>query len=115
MAGRATDHVKFSKAFDAPAEQLLEAACQMGLEGIILKRADAPYVSTRSDTWLKLKCQQRQEFIVIGFTDRSGAASEVGGLLLGYYEDGRLRYGGSVETGWNAGNRTHDGRPGRRG
>jgi bifunctional non-homologous end joining protein LigD len=102
MDGRATDHVKFSEAFDAPPAQLLEAARQMGLEGIMLKRADSPYVSTRNDTWLKLKCQQRQEFVVIGFTDRSGSASEVGALLLGYHEDGRLRYGGSVGTGWGA-------------
>jgi len=102
MADRATDHVKFSEAFDAPPAQVLEAACQMGLEGVILKRTDAPYVSARTDTWLKLKCQQRQEFVVIGFTDRAGAATEVGGLLLGYHEDGKLRYGGSVGTGWDA-------------
>jgi len=102
MAGRITDHVKFSESFDAPPAQLLEAACQMGLEGVMLKRADAPYVSARTDTWLKLKCQQRQEFVVIGFTDRSGTANEVGGLLLGYHEDGKLRYGGSVGTGWGA-------------
>lgn len=94
------DRVRFSDAFDAPPAQLLEAACQIGLEGILLKRADAPYTSTRSETWLKLKCQQRQEFVVIGFTDRSGARNEVGGLLLGYHEAGTLRYGGSVGTGW---------------
>jgi bifunctional non-homologous end joining protein LigD len=102
MDGRATDHVKFSEAFDAPPAQLLEAARQMGLEGVMLKRADAPYVSSRTDTWLKLKCQLRQEFVAIGFTDRSGAAAEVGGMLLGYHEDGKLRYGGSVGTGWDA-------------
>lgn len=102
MAGRATDHVMFSESFDVAPAHLLEAACHMGLEGVMLKRADAPYVSARSDTWLKLKCQQRQEFVVIGFTDRSGSATEVGGLLLGYHEQGKLRYGGSVGTGWNA-------------
>ena len=83
--------------------QLLAAACHMGLEGLMPKRSDAPYVSARTETWLKLKCQERQEFVVIGFTDRSGAAREVGGLLLGYHEDGVLRYGGSVGTGWDAG------------
>jgi bifunctional non-homologous end joining protein LigD len=102
MAGRATERIKFSDAFDAPPSQLLEAACQMGLEGLMLKRADAPYVSGRTETWLKLKCQQRQEFIVVGFTNRSGASSQVGGLLLGYHEDGKLRYAGSVGTGWGA-------------
>jgi bifunctional non-homologous end joining protein LigD len=102
LAERGTDRVRFSEAFNAPATQLLAAACNLGLEGVILKRADSPYVSSRSETWLKLKCQQRQEFVVVGFTDRSGAANEVGGLLLGYHEDGVLRYGGSVGTGWNS-------------
>ena len=99
---RGTERVRFSEAFDAPAAQLLDAACKLGLEGVMLKRADAPYLSSRSETWLKLKCQQRQEFVVLGFTDRSGAAKQVGGLLLGYHEDGVLRYGGSVGTGWNS-------------
>jgi bifunctional non-homologous end joining protein LigD len=102
MTGRSTERVRFSDSFDAPPGQLLEAACQMGLEGVILKRVDAPYVSARSETWLKLKCQQRQEFVVIGFTDRTNAPAEVGGLLLGYHQDGVLRYGGSVGTGWNS-------------
>ncbi|WP_046115988.1 DNA ligase D [Aquincola tertiaricarbonis] len=101
MDKRGNDRVRFSDAFDAAPAQLLEAACQIGLEGILLKRADAPYTSARSETWLKLKCQQRQEFVVIGFTDRSGARNEVGGLLLGYHEAGSLRYGGSVGTGWS--------------
>jgi len=95
------DRVRFSQAFDAPAAQLLDAARQLGLEGVMLKRADSPYVSSRSDSWLKLKCQQRQEFVVIGFTDRQGAAGEVGGLLLGYHDRGALCYAGAVGTGWS--------------
>jgi bifunctional non-homologous end joining protein LigD len=97
-----SDRVRFSQAFDARPQDLLRAACEMGLEGVMLKRRDASYASRRTDTWLKLKCQLRQEFVVIGFTGRSGASSEVGGLLLGYHEDGRLRYAGSVGTGWDA-------------
>jgi bifunctional non-homologous end joining protein LigD len=99
--GVALERVRFSAAIDALPAQLLQAACQMQLEGIMLKRADAPYVSDRTDTWLKLKCVQRQEFVVCGYTDRSNAPAEVGSLLLGYHEDGRLRYGGSVGTGWS--------------
>ena len=57
--------MKFSEAFDASPAQLLDAACQLGHEGVMLKKADAPYVSSRTDTWLKLKCQKRQEFVVI--------------------------------------------------
>ncbi|MDO9404898.1 MAG: DNA ligase D [Polaromonas sp.] len=94
--------VRFSDDFDAPPGQMVAAACQMGLEGIMLKRADSPYVSDRTDTWLKLKCGQRQEFVVVGFTDRTNAPSEVGSLLLGYHQDGKLRYAGSVGTGWSS-------------
>ena len=68
-------------------DEVLEAACRMQLEGLIAKRADAPYVSRRSDTWLKLKCQRRQEFVIAVL--RIGACAshgEVGSLLLGVYE-----------------------------
>ena len=94
--------VRFSEDFSAPPDQMLEAARQLNLEGIILKRLDAPYVSARSDTWLKLKCSLRQEFVVCGFTDRSGTGNEVGALLLGYHENGQLRYAGNVGTGWDS-------------
>jgi bifunctional non-homologous end joining protein LigD len=96
------DRVRLSESFDAPPAQMLEAARRMHLEGIILKRADAPYVSRRSETWLKLKCSLRQEFVVCGFTDRNGAAGEVGSLLLGTYGHGGLEYSGNVGTGWDA-------------
>jgi bifunctional non-homologous end joining protein LigD len=96
------ERVQFSEDFELPPAAMLEAACRLGLEGIILKRADAPYVCARSDSWLKLKCSRRQEFVVVGFTDRSGAKGEVGGLLLAYHDEGRLRYAGSVGTGWDA-------------
>jgi bifunctional non-homologous end joining protein LigD len=74
----------------------------MGLEGIILKRGDAPYVSGRTESWLKLKCHGRQELVVCGFTDRANAHGEVGSLLLGYHEGSELKYAGNVGTGWNA-------------
>jgi bifunctional non-homologous end joining protein LigD len=102
LDGRIGDIVRFSESFEALPGQMLNAACQMGLEGVMAKRTDAPYVSGRTETWLKLKCQQRQEFVIVGFTDRSGARNEVGGLLLGYHEAGELRYAGSVGTGWGS-------------
>jgi bifunctional non-homologous end joining protein LigD len=102
LQGDLPDNVRFSESLDAAGSQLLQAACQLGLEGVILKREDAPYVCERSKTWLKLKCGIRQEFVVVGFTDRAGASSQVGGLLLAYHQDGRLRYAGSVGTGWGA-------------
>ena len=103
IGDRGGETLRFSQAFDVAPAQMLAAACQLGMEGVIAKRADAPYVSARTETWLKLKCGQRQEFVVIGFTDRTGARGEVGGLLLGYHgDDGKLRSGGSVGTGWNS-------------
>jgi bifunctional non-homologous end joining protein LigD len=69
----------------------------MKLEGIIGKRADAPYRSGRSNDWIKLKCNLRQEFVIGGFSRVKGAKSGVRSLLLGVYEqDGTLRYAGHV-------------------
>lgn len=97
-----SDRIRFSEELHAAPSDVLAAACQLGLEGVMLKRADSPYVSRRSDTWLKLKCQRRQEFVVVGFTDRTNSPREVGALILGYYENGKLRPGGSVGTGWSS-------------
>jgi len=102
LAGDGSERVRLSQAFTATPAQVLEAAKRMRLEGIIVKRPDAPYVSQRSDTWLKIKCALRQEFVVCGFSERSGARGEVGSLFLGTYEGGVLTYAGNVGTGWNA-------------
>jgi bifunctional non-homologous end joining protein LigD len=103
LADKSTERVRFSEDFPADAASVLQTACTMKLEGVIAKRKDAPYVSARTDTWLKLKCQLRQEFVIVGFNDRTNAPGEVGSLLLGYHDDdGTLRYGGSVGTGWNS-------------
>ena len=96
------DRVRLSQTFDAPPAQMLEAARRMNLEGIVLKRPDSPYTSRRTETWLKMKCSLRQEFVICGFTDRAHAAAEVGSLLLGTYEHGELVYSGNVGTGWAA-------------
>ena len=98
-----SDRIRFSEEFVAPGANVLESACKMGLEGVIAKRQDAPYVFERSDTWLKLKCHRRQEFVIGGFTDRANSSDQVGSLLLGVYDDaGRLRSVGSVGTGWDS-------------
>ncbi|HSC65067.1 MAG TPA: DNA ligase D, partial [Caldimonas sp.] len=102
LAEAPSDRVRLSQSFPATPAQMLEAARTMQLEGIILKRPDAPYVSQRSETWLKLKCALRQEFVICGFTDRNGARGEVGSLFLGTWDQGALVYAGNVGTGWNA-------------
>jgi bifunctional non-homologous end joining protein LigD len=101
LAERATEHVRFSDNFDADPTSLLRSACQMQMEGVIAKRADAPYVSRRSETWLKLKCKLRQEFVICGYTDRTDGTAQVGSLLLGIHDaSGKLVSVGSVGTGW---------------
>ena len=95
------DRVRFSEDFPGDVASVLDNVCRLQLEGVIAKRRDAPYVSRRTETWLKLKCGQRQEFVIGGFVDRSGAAAEVGSLLLGVYDKGRLVYTGNVGTGWD--------------
>ena len=99
---KGTEHVRYSADFDADPASILSSACRMQLEGVIAKRADALYTSARSEAWLKLKCKQRQEFVVAGYTDRSDNAAQVGSLLLGVYgPGGELVSAGSVGTGWD--------------
>ena len=97
------DRVRFSDDFPADAAQVLETACNLHLEGVIAKRRDGFYTSSRSTDWLKLKCQARQEFVIGGFSDRSDNPKAVGALMLGYYDDaGVLQYAGRVGTGWSS-------------
>lgn len=75
-------------------------ACKLGLEGAISKRADQAYAPGDRGIWVKSKCLNREEFVVIGWTDPEGSRSHIGALLLGYYtEDGRLLYAGRAGTG----------------
>ncbi|SCK08890.1 bifunctional non-homologous end joining protein LigD [Variovorax sp. HW608] len=103
LAERGTDRLRLSQAFEADPASILSSACRMGLEGVMAKRADAPYASRRTETWLKLKCQLRQEFVIAGYTDRTGGPAQVGSLLLGVHDAaGALVSVGSVGTGWGA-------------
>jgi bifunctional non-homologous end joining protein LigD len=82
-------------------EELYREACRKGLEGVIAKRADSPYAGTRSRDWLKLKCHHEQELVIGGFTAPKGSRTEFGALLVGYNEEGALRYAGKVGTGFD--------------
>ncbi|ROM67236.1 ATP-dependent DNA ligase [Pseudomonas brassicacearum] len=95
--------LRFSDAFEETPEALLNSACQMQMEGLIGKRMGSAYVSRRSNDWIKLKCKNRQEFVVVGFSDPKGARSAFGALLLGLHDadSGELRYAGKVGTGFN--------------
>jgi bifunctional non-homologous end joining protein LigD len=82
--------------------RILTDACRQGYEGIVSKRAEAPYVSGRTRLWLKTKCSLRQEFVVVGYTEPKGSRVGIGSLLLAVNEGrGKLRYVGRVGTGFS--------------
>src|SRR5215471_21654669 len=92
---QAADHI------EAQGEAFYEAASEMGLEGIIGKRADSTYTGRRSPEWVKLKCQRRQEFVIGGWTDPRGSGRHFGALHVGVYEDGKLRHVTRVGSGFD--------------
>jgi bifunctional non-homologous end joining protein LigD len=93
--------VRFSPHRNEHGEELFRDACRRGLEGVMAKRADSPYRATRSSDWRKLKCHAEQELVIGGYTAPQGSRTEFGALLVGYYEDGQLRYAGKVGTGFD--------------
>lgn len=77
-------------------------ACDRGWEGLIAKRADAPYTHGRSKDWLKFKCVNEQEVVIGGFTDPKGGRIGFGALLVGVHErEGELLYAGKVGAGYD--------------
>ena len=102
VARRANDSLRFSEAFDGAGNDILRAACRLGLEGVIGKRRGSRYAAQRSTDWIKLKCGERQEFVVAGFTDPKGTRDAFGALLLGVHQDdGSLAYAGKVGSGFS--------------
>ncbi|UCJ15993.1 DNA ligase D [Pseudomonas sp. MM211] len=93
--------LRFSDAFEVDHQSVLGSACALGLEGVIGKRVGSPYRSSRSADWIKLKCRQRQEFIVVGFTKPQGSRAGFGALLLAVNDGDGLRYSGRVGSGFN--------------
>jgi bifunctional non-homologous end joining protein LigD len=96
------DPLRYTEHRERDGEEYFEQACQLGWEGLIAKRADAPYRSGRTRDWLKFKCENSQELLIGGYTDPKGSRTHFGALLLGYYDaDGRLAYAGKVGTGFS--------------
>jgi bifunctional non-homologous end joining protein LigD len=94
--------LRYSDDHEGDAARMRQAACKMKLEGIICKKADAPYRPGRSHDWLKVKCAGREEFIVIGWTEPAGSRTGLGSLQLGYYDaTGRLHHAGGVGSGFS--------------
>lgn len=97
-----SDHIRFSDHIEGHAGPARQNACGMGLEGIIAKRADAPYRPGRGGQWVKLKCGGREEFVVLGWTPPAGSRTGLGSLHVGFYDaDGGMHYAGGVGTGFS--------------
>lgn len=104
VGDRASGRIRLSEAFEARPEDLVSSACKLGFEGVIGKRREAAYASRRNADWIKLKCSQRQEFVVGGYTDPKGSRKGIGSLLLGVHDEASgklLRYVGNVGTGFS--------------
>jgi len=95
-----TASIRYSEHFDQEGSLVLEQACRMSLEGIVSKRADAPYRSGRSEAFIKTKCSNAQEFVVGGYSPSTAMPRAIGALAVGYYNKGKLIYAGRIGTGY---------------
>lgn len=97
-----SNSVMLSQVFEQSSRDIFTSACKLGLEGIIAKHRESHYLPRRTASWLKLKCGQRQEFIVVGYTEPNSTRDGFGALILGVYdENGQLIHVGNVGSGFN--------------
>lgn len=92
--------IRLSESIEADGEDLLEHACELGLEGIIAKHEDRPYRSGRTGDWLKIKCIQSDSFVVVGYEPSTAMPGAIARLLLAAKKGNGLVYVGSVGTGF---------------
>lgn len=100
LIGEGTDRVRYSDHVVGSGENLFAAMCDQGLEGIVSKRADAPYHGRRTKAWLKVKCTRRQEFVIVGWLP-SAKTRGFKSLLLGVHGPDGYTYAGKVGTGFD--------------
>jgi bifunctional non-homologous end joining protein LigD len=93
-----SSRIRYVEHYESSGKEMLEAVCRMGLEGVISKRADAPYKSGRGHDWTKAKCRGGQEVVIGGWR---GDANNLRSLLAGAYRDGQFLYMGRIGTGYN--------------
>jgi bifunctional non-homologous end joining protein LigD len=97
---KAPAEIRFSSHILGNGPRMFEEAAKLGLEGIVSKPVDRPYMPGNRGVWVKTKYLNRQEFVIVGWTDPEGSRSSIGSLLLGYYtDDGKLTYAGRAGTG----------------
>jgi len=97
----ADDRIQFSEHVLGAGEKLFETMCREGYEGVVSKRADAPYRGARTKAWLKTKCIRRQEFVILGWSPSTAKGRGFRSLLLGLNGPDGLRYAGKVGTGFS--------------
>jgi bifunctional non-homologous end joining protein LigD len=93
--------IRYGDHIPAKGEELFRAVSEMGLEGIVAKRAKSRYIAGRSRDWIKIKCQRSQEFVIGGYTAPQGGRTGFGALHLGLYQNGKLLYVSKVGTGFD--------------
>jgi bifunctional non-homologous end joining protein LigD len=101
VIGKGSARIRYSDHIVGRGEELFTRFCEAGLEGVVSKRSDAPYVGARTGSWVKTKCIRRQEFVIVGWTP-SDKRRGFRALLLGVHDGGRLRYAGKAGTGYTA-------------
>jgi bifunctional non-homologous end joining protein LigD len=102
MAARGvSDYLVYADYVEGLGPEFLAQACALGLEGIISKRGDRPYLSGRGRDWLKIKCKRGEEFVIGGYSRSDVRGKPFSSLLLGSFEDGKLIYSGKVGTGFD--------------
>jgi bifunctional non-homologous end joining protein LigD len=94
--------LRLSEEVEGPADVILRHACRAGLEGIVSKRRDSPYSSGRSKDWLKTKCVESDEFVIIGYVPSEIGRGGLGSLRIAVKRRRKLRYAGGVGTGFSA-------------
>jgi bifunctional non-homologous end joining protein LigD len=101
LAGNSSDVLRLSEHLSARGDEVLKHACRLGLEGIVSKLKGARYRSGRSKVWLKAKCVEGSEFVIVGYVPSTTQRRAVGSLALGYYKNGKLIYAGRVGSGFS--------------
>ena len=103
LCAGAGDPIRYSGVIGGDAKRLLEEVERRGLEGLIGKQRNSVYEpDRRSGAWIKLKCVSEQEFVIGGYTPPQGARKNFGAILVGYYDNNKLRFAGKVGTGFTA-------------
>ncbi|MHB1456463.1 MAG: DNA ligase D [Armatimonadota bacterium] len=98
---RPNDFMKYSDEIIERGNELYEQAIQMGLEGIIAKKLDSPYLEKRTSYWQKIKTEHRQEVVIAGYTQPRNSRAYFGALAIGVYDGDKLKFAGHVGGGFD--------------